>query len=69
MLAEINFVGWGLPGAKPGAGYIPDGLRVRFPEAPLTSFDLRCAKRDWAMAAYIFSDLAPYLAENLNLTV
>jgi predicted ATP-grasp superfamily ATP-dependent carboligase len=69
MLAGINFVGWGLPGAKPGAGYIPDGVRVRFPEAALTSFDLRCAKRDWAMAAYIFSDLAPYLAENLNLTV
>ncbi len=70
MIAGVNFVKRGLPGAEPpGAGYLADGVRVRFPEAVLASLDFRCSKQDRGMAAYIFSDPLPYLMEKLNLTV
>jgi hypothetical protein len=69
MIAGINFVKWGLPGAKPEAGYLADGVRVRFPEAVLAAFGFRCTKQDLAMAAYDFSDPLPYLVEHLHLTV
>jgi len=71
MIAGINFVERGLPGAKPGAASIPDGAQVRLPEAVLVAFASlrRYSKRDWAMVAYICSDLVPYLMEALNLTV
>ncbi len=69
MIAGINFVTWGLPGAKAQASSIADAVSVRFPEAVLASFGLRCTKRDLAMAAYILSDPLPYLIEQLKLTV
>jgi ATP-grasp domain len=70
MLAGINFVKWGFPGAKAASPpSIPDGVRVRFPEALLTSLDFRSAKQDLVMTAYIISDPAPYLIEKLKLMV
>jgi hypothetical protein len=72
MIAGINFVEHGLPGARPrGTGTIQSAAQVRFPKALLRSLASsgRCTKKDWALASYLFSDPRPFLMEKLHLTV
>jgi predicted ATP-grasp superfamily ATP-dependent carboligase len=72
MIAGINFVAHGIPGAKiQGTGSIESGVQVRFPKALLRSLlsSGRCTKRDWAMLSYMFSDPWPFLMEKLKLTL
>ncbi len=70
MIAGINFVKWGLPGAKPvQTGYLANGTRVRYPEAVLASLNVLYTKQDRDMATYIVLDPLPYLMEKLNMTV
>jgi predicted ATP-grasp superfamily ATP-dependent carboligase len=72
MIAGINFVERGIPGAEiQGTGSIESGVQVRFPKALLRSLvsSGRCTKRDWAMLGYLFSDPWPFLMEKIKLTL
>jgi len=72
MLAGINFVERGLPGARPpGNDLITAAGDVRLPKALAYSLvtSARCTRRDWAMAGYLYLDPVPYAMERLNLTV
>lgn len=76
MIAGVNFVAHGLvhgghcSGSTVNGDTIEDKVRVRFPEALLLSLlHGRPTARDWAMAAYLYSDPWPYLFEKLHLTV
>jgi hypothetical protein len=69
MLAGINFVALGLAGApEPGLLRVPDGTKVRAPEAVLTTPRswFRLSRRDLATAAYAFSDPVPLLFDYLG---
>jgi predicted ATP-grasp superfamily ATP-dependent carboligase len=72
MIAGLNFVSYGLPGARiPDAPFILSGPKVRLPKALLFSLFTsgRCTRRDWEMAGYLFSDPVPYLMEKFRLTI
>jgi ribosomal protein S6-L-glutamate ligase RimK-like protein len=76
MIAGINFVAHGLAHIRNSLhpsvdrSIVEEAVRVRFPEALLLSLlRHRPTARDWAMAAYLYSDPVPYLLEKLKLTV
>jgi hypothetical protein len=69
MLAGINFVAIGLSGAAwQGLLRVPDGTEVRAPEAVLATPRswLSLSRRDFATAAYAFSDPVPLLFDYLG---
>jgi hypothetical protein len=71
MMAGINFVEFGLPGERlTGPALISNGTSVRLPTAVLASLASGGwpTKRDWAMAAHIYSDPLPSFMESLRLT-
>ena len=67
MLAGINFVALGLPtGPPPGLLLVPEGTKVRAPEAVLASPGawLRLTRRDAAAMGYVLSDPMALLVDH-----
>ena len=70
MLAGLNFIDFGLPGAwEPQATFLPSGTDVRMPKALLAALPtpLRITRRDLACLWHVWSDPLSHLREILGI--